>query len=387
MSLAREGVDERRARLLLARMGEPYDDWLQGLVAEHGVEDLVGYALRDGRTPDGERLDRLVGRKDGALAADDDRIVRALGARILVPGDDEWPVGLDDLEAPPWCLWVRGPLRLDEVVARSVAVVGARASTAYGDHVTASICLELAEKDFTIVSGAAFGVDAAAHRATLAVGGRTVGVLAGGVDVPYPRANTDLIGRIGQVGALVSETPPGGAPARMRFLARNRMIAALAAGTLVVEAGLRSGARSTIRHARELGRHVMAVPGPVESMMSAGCHAEIRAGATLVTDAAEVAELVGRIGEDLAPVRQGRVLEADALPDELRRVWQWLRPRRASSVDEVMVRSGLALPEVLTALDALEEQGHAEQLLDGWRRRTPESAKDTRKPESPRSSR
>lgn len=364
-------VDGRRARLLLARMAEPYDERLQGLVAEHGVEDLVGYALRDGRTPDGERLDRLVGRRDAALAADDDRIARALGARVVVPGDEEWPVELDHLEAPPWCLWVRGPLRLDEVPARSVAVVGARAATAYGEHVTATICLGLAEKGFTIVSGAAFGVDAAAHRATLGVEGRTVGVLAGGVDVPYPRANTDLIGRIGRVGALVSETPPGGAPARMRFLARNRMIAALAAGTLVVEAGLRSGARTTVRHARELGRHVMAVPGPVESMMSAGCHAEIRAGATLVTDAAEVAELVGRIGEDLAPVRRGRVLEVDALPEELRRVWQWLRPRRSSSVDEVMIRSGLALPEVLSALDALEDQGHAEQLLDGWRRRSP----------------
>lgn len=364
------GLGERRARLLLARMGEPYDEWVQRLVAEHGVEDLVGYALRDGRTPEGVQLDRLVGRLDRALGADDGHIARSLGARVLVPGDAEWPGAVDELEAPPWCLWVRGPLRLDEVPRRSVAVVGARASTAYGEHVTARICVDLVEKSFVIVSGAAFGIDAAAHRAALAVDGLTVAVLAGGVDVPYPRANSDLIARIAQTGALVSETPPGGAPARMRFLARNRIIAALAGGTLVVEAGLRSGARTTVRHARELARHVMAVPGSVESVMSAGCHVEIRAGAELVTDAAEVAELVGRVGHDLAPVKHGETREADELAEELRRVWQWLRPRRSCSVDEVMVRSGLTLREVLSALGELEELGLAEQLLDGWRRRS-----------------
>lgn len=362
---------ERRARLLLARMGEPYDEWVQALVAEHGVEDLVGYVLRDGRTPEGVGLDRLVGRRERALEADDAHIARSLGARVVVPGDEEWPVEVDQLQAPPWCLWVRGPLRLDEVPGRSVAVVGARACTAYGEHVTAQICVELAEKGFVVVSGAAYGIDAAAHRAALAVDGRTVGVLAGGVDVPYPRANSDLIARIGRVGALVSETPPGGAPARMRFLARNRLIAALTSGTLVVEAALRSGARTTVRHARELDRHVLAVPGPVSSVMSAGCHAEIRMGATLVTDAAEVAEAVGRIGDDLAPVKRGLVRDEDELPEDLHRVWQWLRPRASSSVDEVMVRSGLALREVLAALGELEERGVAEQLLDGWRRRAP----------------
>lgn len=366
---SREALGERRARVLLARLGEPYDEWVQALVAEHGVEDLVGYTVRDGRTPDGVRLDRLVGRLDRALAVDDGHVAQALGVRVVVPGDEEWPVELDQLQAPPWCLWVRGPQRLDEVPGRSVAVVGARACTAYGEHVTAEICVGLAEKGFVVVSGAAYGIDAAAHRAALAVEGRTVGVLAGGVDVPYPRANSDLISRIGRTGALVSETPPGGAPARMRFLARNRLIAALSSGTLVVEAALRSGARTTVRHARELSRHVLAVPGPVSSVMSAGCHAEIRMGATLVTDAAEVAEAVGRIGEDLAPEKRGKVRDEDDLPEDLRRVWQWLRPRRSCSVDEVMLRSGLALREVLSALGELEEQGLAEQLLDGWRRR------------------
>lgn len=361
-------LDERTARLLLSRMGEPYDELVQGLVAEHGVLDLVGYALRDGRTPDGTALGRLLGRRERALAADDEHICRALGLRVLVPGDEEWPTGLDELPWPPWCLWVRGPVRLDEVVRRSVAVVGARASTAYGEQQAARLCLDLAERGFAIVSGAAYGIDAAAHRAALAAGGTTVAVLAGGVDVPYPRSNADLIARIGQVGALVSETPPGGAPARMRFLARNRVIAALSTGTVVVEAGLRSGARSTAKFARDLGRHLMAVPGPVESSMSAGCHAEIRMGATLVTDAGEVAELTGRIGDDLAPVKQGPTRHEDELDEDLRRIWQWLRPRRSCSVDEVMVRSGLTVAEVLAGLGRLEELGLAEHLLDGWRR-------------------
>ncbi|MGC5584024.1 DNA-processing protein DprA [Ornithinimicrobium sp. W1679] len=361
-------LDERRARALLARSAEPYDEKIQGLVADLGVVDLVGHALRDGRTPGGVGLERLAARLPRATGVDEERLCRTLGVRLVVPGDEEWPVEVDGLRAPPWCLWVRGPLRVDEVGARSVAVVGARASTAYGEEVAVRLSFELAERGFTVVSGAAYGIDGAAHRAALSADGRTVAALAGGVDVPYPRANSDLIAEIGARGALVSETPPGGAPARMRFLARNRIIAALAAGTVVVEAGLRSGARSTVREARDLGRHVMAVPGPVTSVMSAGCHEEIRAGATLVTDAADVAELVGRIGEDLAPSRRGQVLPEDGLSGENRRVWQWLRPRTSLGVDELVVRSGLGLGEVLVALGELEERGLAEQLLDGWRR-------------------
>lgn len=300
---------------------------------------------------------------------DDERIARSLGARLLVPGDPEWPTSVDALEHPPWCLWVVGPVPLPEIAPRSVAVVGARASTAYGDQVTSALCVDLVGRGVAVVSGAAFGIDAAAHRAALAAGGTTAAVLAGGVDVPYPRANAEVIHRVGQTGALISETPPGGAPARMRFLARNRIIAALALGTVVVEAGLRSGARSTMKHARELGRHVMAVPGPVDSLLSQGAHAEIRLGAELVTDAAEVVELVGRIGEDLAPVKRGPMRAEDGLDPELRRIWQWLRPRASCPVDEVMARSGLTLAETLGGLRQLEEEGLAEELLDGWRRR------------------
>lgn len=356
--------------MLLSRIAEPYDERIQELVAAHGVSDLVGYAVHDGRTPDGVSLERLRARLPRARAVDDGQICRALGLTVLVPGDDRWPTALDDLPDPPWCLWARGPAAPEEWCGRSVSMVGARASTAYGDEVAARMAFELAERGFTVVSGAAYGIDAAAHRGALRAGGTTVAVLAGGVDVPYPRANADLLATIAGRGAVVSETPPGGAPARMRFLARNRIIAALAAGTVVVEANVRSGARTTAKVARELGRHLMAVPGPVSSVMSSGCHEEIRFGATLVTDAGEVAELVGRIGQDLAPVRRGDERPEDGLPPDTKRVWQWLRPRASASVDELMVRAGLGLGEVLVALSELEERGMAEQLLDGWKRRS-----------------
>jgi len=364
-----QSLTERDARLLLSRIAEPYDEKIQQLVAEHGVVDVVGYAVRDGRTPEGVSLERLRARLPRAQGVDEAKICRALGVSVLVPEDPVWPSALDDLPDPPWCLWVRGHADMQEWAARSVAIVGARASTAYGDEVATRMAYELAERGFTVVSGAAYGIDAAAHRGALRAGGTTVAVLAGGVDVPYPRANTDLLASIAGTGAIVSETPPGGAPARMRFLARNRIIAALAAGTVVVEANLRSGARTTAKVARELGRHHMAVPGPVSSVMSSGCHEEIRLGATLVTDAAEVAELVGRIGEDLAPVKRGDRRAEDALEPDTRRVWQWLRPRASASVDALVDRSGLGLSEVLVALSELEALGMAEQLLDGWKRR------------------
>lgn len=364
-------LDDRGARVLLSRIAEPYDELAQAMVVRYGIQDLVGHVLRDGRAPDGTSLARFQARLAAASSVDDDQICRALGLRLIVPGDEEWPPGLDELAMPPWCLWVKGQLRLHELDRRAVAVVGARASTSYGDETTMSICYELAERGYAVVSGAAYGIDGAAHRAALAAGGDTVAVLASGVDVPYPRANAALLTTIADKGAIVSETPPGGAPARLRFLARNRIIAALSVGTVVVEAGLRSGARNTTHHARNLDRHVMAVPGPVTSQASAGAHQEIREGAHLVTDAAEILEVIGRMGTDLAPRKHGASRVEDGLSPELRRVWQWLHPSRSLGVDDILLASGLSLAEVMTALSDLELRGLAEQLLDGWRRRKP----------------
>ena len=206
--------------------------------------------------------------------------------------------GLSDLgDAAPHVIWARGTLTpLTRDLTDRIALIGARAATSYGEHVTAEIAADLAGRGVVIVSGAAYGIDAAAHRAALAAGGSTVAWLAGGADRPYPAGNNDLIARIAERGgAIVSEVAPGAAPTRWRFLARNRLIAATTAATVVVEAGVRSGSLTTANHAADLGRTIGAVPGPITSAASTGCHRLIReADAHLVTSADEAYELLGR---------------------------------------------------------------------------------------------
>jgi DNA processing protein len=202
---------------------------------------------------------------------------------LLVPGSPAWPRRLDDLgPAAPLCLWVRGRPDLAALAARSVAVVGARAATSYGERVAGDLGVGLAEQGVTVVSGGAFGVDVAAHRGALAAGGRTVALLAGGIDRPTPAGNLAVLERIvDDGGALVAESPPGTPPSRARFLQRNRVIAALTGATVVVEAAWRSGALSTAARAAELLRPVGAVPGPITSTASVGCHRLLRDGAAV----------------------------------------------------------------------------------------------------------
>ena len=232
---------------------------------------------------------------DESLA--DLRRAERCGARLVTPEDDEWPaLPLHALvlataaepedpkhqsartvaPVPPLALWVRGPGRLDELADRSVAIVGSRASTAYGEHVAGEFGYQLAERGWTVVSGGAYGIDAAAHRGALAAEGPTIAVLACGVDRPYPAGNGALLHRIAESGLVVSEWPPGAAPHQHRFLVRNRLIAGLTRGTVVVEAAARSGAVATANRARKLGKQVMVVPGPVTSAMSVGCHELLR---------------------------------------------------------------------------------------------------------------
>jgi DNA processing protein len=223
---------------------------------------------------------------DGGLAAAERDDIR-----LVCPGDPGWPPGLDDLGVTrPCALWVRGIADLRACCQKSVAIVGARAATAYGTHIAAQIAADLAGQGWAIISGAAYGIDAAAHGGALTVSGTTIAVLACGPDIAYPREHRGLLADIAAHGALVSEYPPGRRPDRLRFLARNRLIAALAiGGTIVVEATARSGTLATARHATDLHRPLMAVPGPVTSAMSAGCHALIREQrAVLVTSGADV---------------------------------------------------------------------------------------------------
>ena len=225
--------------------------------------------------------------------------------RLICPGDAEWPEALDQLgQARPYALWLRGNADLRFACSRSVSMVGSRAATGYGAHVAGEIAADLGERGWAVVSGGAYGIDAAAHRGALAAEAVTIAVLACGVDYPYPAGHANLFAAIAAQGLLMSEWPPGRRPGRVRFLIRNRVIAALGCGTVIVEAGERSGALNTARHAADLGKPLMAVPGPVTSAQSAGCHRIIRDwGASCVTRAADIIEMLSPISvpDALAP--------------------------------------------------------------------------------------
>jgi DNA processing protein len=257
-------------------------------------------------------------------------------------------------------------------VTPSVALVGARAASRYGETVVARMAADLVAEGVAIISGGAFGIDAAAHRATLGAGGRTAAVMAGGVDRLYPAGNEQMLREVAGTGVILSELPPGSAPRRERFLSRNRLIAALADATVVGEAGWRSGARNTASHAAGLVRPVGAVPGPVTSASSAGCHRMVRDGiATLVTDAAEVLELVGPIHLDLSRAAcqddaDPRLL--DGLSPAERCVLDCLPARGTAPSESIARASGLPPRQVLAALGALERSGLATRNGSGWSR-------------------
>jgi DNA processing protein len=219
-----------------------------------------------------------------------------------------------------------------------------------------------------VISGAAFGIDQAAHRGALAGRGRTVAVLACGVDRAYPAAHRELIDHIADVGAVVAEVPPGWAPSRLRFLARNRLIAALARGTLVVEAAVRSGALNSSNWAQRMNRVLMGVPGPVTSAASQGVHELIRSGAaTLVTDAADVLEVLGRAGEHLLEEKRGRVRPRDRLTLRQQQVLDAVPVSRGAPVDSIARTAGVGLVEVSASLTRLRQLRLVEQAGSGWR--------------------
>ncbi|WP_175409342.1 DNA-processing protein DprA [Streptomyces sp. TRM64462] len=366
--------EERLARAALCRVIEPGDEhggrWLRELGAVELLRRLTADPYRPGSlTGAGERRIRgLLTRVTRTRPHQDLTAIDAIGGRFIVPGDQEWPTQLDDLgDARPLGLWVRGRPDLRHWALRSVAVVGARACTAYGAHMAAALGAGLAEKGWVVVSGAAFGVDAAAHRGALGANGATIAVLACGVDVAYPRGHAALIRRIAEQGLIIGELPPGDHPTPGRFILRNRVIAALTRGTVVVEAAHRSGALSTARDAQQLGRHTMGVPGPATSGLSAGVHELLRGDATLVTDAAEVTELVGAIGE-LAPARRGPVLPRDLLDPLTAQVLEALPPPgRTTTVPDVATTAGTSVDDALVRLYELHSLGHVERQGDGWR--------------------
>ncbi|MFD9541678.1 DNA-processing protein DprA [Streptomyces sp. NPDC060022] len=363
---------ERPARAALTRIFEPGDERAGRWLREVGpVELMRRLTVADGSAEKlkGMTATRLSGYRLRASTADPERDLAdmaAVGGRFVCPGDTEWPSQLDDLsDARPIGLWVRGRPDLRLWALRSVAVVGARACTPYGAHMAASIGAGLAERGWVVVSGAAFGVDGAAHRGALAAGGATMAVLACGVDVAYPRGHAELIGRMVEQGLVIGELPPSDHPTRSRFILRNRVIAALTRGTVVVEAEYRSGSLVTARSAQRLGRHTMGVPGPATSGLSAGVHELLRGEGVLVTDASEIAELVGEIG-DLAPARRGPVLPRDLLDAVSARVLDALPRRGAMEGRDVARTAGTSTDEALGRLYELHSLGFVEREGDGW---------------------
>jgi DNA processing protein len=362
-------AEERIATATLLRIAEPGVPSLTAYVREHGVLQTLD-AVRAGAPIGGIDMDGLRHRLAGASGERDLERAASVGARLVCPGEAEWPVPLEDLswvDRDCFGLWVRGPLSLPVACERAVAIVGTRVATDYGAHVTTDFAGGLAERGWTVVSGLAYGIDGVAHRAALAVGGTTVAVLACGVDVPYPSGHRSLYDRIAAEGAVVSEHPPGAAPQRPRFLVRNRIIAALSSGTVVVEAALRSGARSTATHAGLINRHLMVVPGPITSATSAGCHQLLRERpeAVVVTRVEEIIEQCGHLGELAAPVT-GPSTVRDALGPAVARVFEGVPVRRPTSAAAIAATAGVGVEVATAALAALGSAGLVEQADGRW---------------------
>jgi DNA processing protein len=382
---------ERLARATFCAIAEPGSASLGRLIARLGPLGALA-AIRTGVLPGNAAPgnaapgDGMVGAQAGQRLAEhmaswrirlqtadpeaDLTVCHNFGGRLVCPGDAEWPSQLDDLgDVRPYALWLRGPGDLRYGCLHSVALVGARAASSYGLSVAADLAVQLAERGWTVVSGGAMGIDAAAHRGALAADGDTIAVFANGIDAPYPPRNDGLFAEMGRRALLVGESPPGTHPTRLRFLIRNRVIAALTRGTVVIEAAARSGAINTAAHARKLDRAVMVVPGPITSRTSVGCHKLLRdtPPARCVTDAAEIVEEVGSLGTDLAPEPRGPVHPRDGLAATTRQVLEALPARGGAGPAQIAVKAGIDLNTARGHLGILAAAGFVERCDQGWR--------------------
>lgn len=361
-----EWTPERVARACLSGVVDVGNAQLAGLVAAHGAEQ-VWRSLQQGQGQGAWSRRAQTFSLDAALA-----LVSGRDVRFLIPGDPDWFGGWDDLAhvehhgmgGPPLGVWCVGP-STPTVLDGAAAVVGSRASSAYGERVASDLGAELGASGTTVVSGGAYGIDAAAHRGALAADAVTVAVLAGGLDAFYPRGNQRLLEQVADHGLVLAEVAPGTTPTKAGFLARNRLIAASAVGTVLVEAVHRSGALNTVAWAKHLGRVVMAVPGPIHAATSLGPHAQIAAGeAALVAGAEDVRRLVGPLVP--APeLPRGRPRPVDDLHGDVLAVREALPGRGGAEVADLADRTGLAYPACLAALGQLEARGLARRRHDG----------------------
>ncbi|GAA1813057.1 DNA-processing protein DprA [Nesterenkonia flava] len=415
----------RQTRAALSRVIEPGDLLAQVLIAELGPLEAYGRICASGGP--GDALQQRVGEtaETAGLSARQRRLTDALprwrarlrqvqgprdlrsmqqlGGGLIIPEDSAWPAALNDLgPMAPTALWFRaGPregtsgaegdpyerfLRRMPPHHRAIGIVGSREMTDYGGRVAVQLSSELAGRDVCILSGGAYGVDAAAHRGALKAQAPserapTIAVLAGGLDRWYPAGNEPLLRGIGNTGLLLSEMAPGSSPTKHRFLHRNRMIAALAAATVVVEARRRSGALSTAHHALGLGRPVGVVPGSVFSASSEGCHRLLRdSPAQVITDAADILHLLLPDGGALStgsadePQNTAEAVcttqreQLDALGEVDQRVWDALPARRFTSVGKLSEVAGLAVPQVLGGLNRMQTLGLVIRRNGHWGR-------------------
>lgn len=384
-------MNELESSVFLAAVTEPNDHILGVLVEHFGVVGVANeiYAMNQSARNSaemGELSQYLFGAQTGlngvghkrasnalkrwALRAETVRIEHLLdqseaaGSEILTRSHPSWPRQLGVLgHGEPVCLWVRGIADLAAESESGIAVVGSRAATSYGEHATSIVVAQAIRDCRVVISGGAFGIDAVAHRAALSLEGKTIAVMAGGIDRLYPAGNASLLRAIiAGGGAVVSEVPPGALPMKSRFLSRNRLIAALPSATVVVEAAWRSGSLSTAHHALELGRMVGAVPGPITSAQSAGCHRLFNEGdVRVIGSAVDVRSLYS--GFEVQHADTGKQPFQDAM--ELR-VQDAMRRRGSNALEEVAHNAGLTLAEAAAVMGKLESQGVVRKDLFGW---------------------
>ncbi|MDR1853230.1 MAG: DNA-processing protein DprA [Propionibacteriaceae bacterium] len=348
-------IEERLARVGIAYVTEPGDPAVSKAVADFGAEAIwEGMLQWSGQRGLKAREYRPEAVLEGGLRQ---------GLRYLVPGDDEWPRRLTDLAnvvfrgfgGEPLGLWVKGSARLGELADFSVGMVGSRSCTSYGERQALELAHHVSDSGVSVISGGAFGIDAAAHRGAMSARTPTVAVLANGLDEYYPAGNAGLFERICEEGLLVSELAPGEHPTRVRFLIRNRLIAALSIGTLVVEGAARSGTQNTMNWASELGRVSMAVPGPVSSVFSYTPHELIRSGqAVLVTHGSDILELIAPGAPE--PVRpEPARRRTDGLEPAALAVYEAIPAKGSRTVGELSAKLGFSVPKLLSCLGKLEE--------------------------------
>jgi DNA processing protein len=368
---------DRMAGMLIATLGAAgaLQRVASGAAAEYVAAELR--AAGRGAMSAGD-VDKALARWRPRLSADAALLAleraHRCGARLLVPDDSNWPNAVGDLDDhAPIALWFRGTDAALFAVDDSISLVGARAATGYGEHVTMEAAAGLVDRGYAIVSGAAYGIDGMAHRAALASRGTTVAFLAGGVDRFYPSGHDALLGRIAETGAVLSELPCGEPPTKWRFLQRNRLIAAASRATVVMEAGWRSGSLNTAGHAAALGRPLGAVPGPVTSAASAGCHRLIREfEAVCVTGPEDIAALVPLdslpITVDPVPgkVSSGGRTRLGDRPSLQLRVLDALSTRSPRTSADIAARAGLAVATVQSTLGVLQLESAVVEGERGW---------------------